>query len=53
MLRIAEKLEFITGWEVKVCAKTGIGRTDGHEKACFQAFFCKIASEDKFLGYSR
>jgi hypothetical protein len=39
MLRIAEKLEFITGWEVKVCAKAGIGRKEGHKKRCFHAYF--------------
>jgi hypothetical protein len=52
MLRIAEKLEFITGWEVKVCAKAGIGRKKGHKKGIFMHIFSKTASEKNFLGCS-
>ena len=32
MLRIAEKLEFITGRTVEICKKTRIGRKEKHKK---------------------
>jgi len=35
MLRIAEKLEFMTGRVVKVCAKAGIGRKMGLKNPWF------------------
>ena len=31
MIRIAEKLEFMTGRAVTVCAKVDIGRNAGHK----------------------
>jgi len=49
MPRIAEKLEFVTGRAVKVCAKAGIGRKAGHKKYVFIRIFRKTASEKKFL----
>ncbi|MHC4463361.1 MAG: hypothetical protein ACYS30_18290 [Planctomycetota bacterium] len=39
MQRIAEKLEFMKGWAVKVCPKAGIGRKEGHKKPCSRANF--------------
>jgi len=40
MPRIAEKLEFMTGRAVKVCAKAGIGRKTG-QKSVFSCKFLK------------
>jgi hypothetical protein len=53
MPRIAEKLEFMTGCAVKVCAKTGIGRKAGHKNHVFLSFFNKTASKTKSLDRSR
>ena len=39
MPRIAEKLEFMKGRAVRVCAKAGIGRKAGYKKTCFHANF--------------
>jgi len=39
MIRIAEKLEFMTERAVKVCTKAGIGRKTGHKKTCFHVDF--------------
>jgi len=35
MPKIAEKLEFMKGRAIKVCAKAGIGRKLGHKKSFF------------------
>jgi len=53
MQRIAEKLEFIKGRAVKVCAKAGIGRKAGYKKSVFVQIFNKTVSEKKILDYSR
>ena len=53
MLRIAEKLEFMTGRAVKVCTKAGIGRKAGHKKRGFVQIFNKTVSEKKILDFSR
>jgi len=52
MLRIAEKLEFMTGRAVKVCKKACIGRKTGHKKPCFPAIFQKTAPKTKNLDSS-
>jgi hypothetical protein len=39
MIRIAKKLEFMTGCAVMVCAKVGIRRKVGHKKPCIPANF--------------
>ncbi len=49
MTKIAEKLEFMRGRAVKVCAKAGVGRSQGHKKTCFCVNFQKICLEKKFL----
>ncbi len=49
MPRITEKLEFMTGRAVKVCTKTGIGRSPGYKKNVFMRIFRKTASERRFL----
>jgi hypothetical protein len=53
MIRIAEKLEFMTERAVKVCTKACIGRKTGHKKPCFPAIFQKTASKSKIFDYSR
>jgi hypothetical protein len=53
MPRIAEKLEFVTGRAVKVCAKAGIGRKAGHKKYVFPPIFNKTTSKTKILDGSR
>ena len=45
MPRIAEKLEFMKGRAVKVCAKAGIGRKVGHKKRVFVQIFKKNCLE--------
>jgi len=52
MQRIAEKLEFMKGRAVKVCAKAGIGRKVGFQKSVFVQIFNKPASEKEFLDHS-
>jgi hypothetical protein len=49
MLRIAEKVEFMKGRAVKVCAKAGIGRKVGHEKRVFLQIFKKLSQNRKIL----
>ena len=49
MPRIAEKLEFMKGQAVKVCAKARIGRKVGHKKRVFVQIFKKMSQNQKFL----
>jgi hypothetical protein len=53
MARIAETLEFMTGWVVRVCEKAGVGRKAGHQKPCYYRNFYKITSKIEILGSSR
>jgi hypothetical protein len=50
MPRIAEKLEFMKGRAVKVCAKARIGRKVGYKKRVFVQIFKNNCLEiEKFL----
>jgi hypothetical protein len=53
MPRIAEKLEFMKGQAVKVCAKARNGRKMGHKKRVFVKISKRIVSKSKILDCSR
>ena len=53
MIRITEKLEFMTGRAVKVYAKAWIGRKAEHKNRSFVQIFNETVPEKKILDYSR
>jgi len=53
MPRIAEKLEFMKGRAVKVCAKSRIERKVGHKRGVFVQIFKRNVSKSEILDYSR
>jgi hypothetical protein len=53
MPRIAEKLEFMKGRAVKVCAKARIGRKVEYKKCVLVQIFNKVALKVESLDNSR